>query len=177
MTENVELEPDESASMQEVVIKAKLRDRAEEIIKKILFVIRKRCWTPSVLYSCKHTLKLFSWIRTTRNQKMIQVAGLILIKCRCAEIVLHVDRNTNGQIKEEKVAGIKGEAQKVSFTSVLLTATFIYDNLIKAPPVSRIPFVSPLSYSGLLAYKFKTSRLTVPSNLRCTPLLSAKTTE
>ena len=33
VTENVELEPDESSNMQEVVIKAKLRDRAETWFK------------------------------------------------------------------------------------------------------------------------------------------------
>ena len=58
ITENVELEPDESSNMQEVVIKAKLRDRAEEIIKN---VIRNKETVLNAIgdYSCNAYIKAF----------------------------------------------------------------------------------------------------------------------
>lgn len=159
--ENVELEPDESASMEEVIIKAKLRDRAEEIIKN---TIRHKETVLDAIgaYSCNAYIKAFQLDSnyTKKKDDGDTTEKIDYNKMALTEVLLHVDRNTNGQIKEERRAVNKRGSTESLF---YLTATdgdfFIYDNLIKAPPVSRIPFVSPLSYSGLLAYRFKTLKI------------------
>ncbi|MBM3416124.1 MAG: carboxypeptidase-like regulatory domain-containing protein [Bacteroidetes bacterium] len=160
VSENVELEPDESASMQEVIIKAKLRDRAEEIIKN---VIRNKETVLDAIgsYSCNAYIRAFQLDSNHTKKKdgdTTEITGYD--KMAMTEVVLHVDRSASGQIKEERIAVNKrGNSEDLFYLTATDGDFFIYDNLIKAPPVSRIPFVSPLSYSGLLAYRFKTLKI------------------
>lgn len=73
------------------------------------------------------------------------------------EISARVDYEPPSKIKEERT-GISRKGS--SFGLFYLTATdgrfHIYDNLLQVSGVSAIPFVSPVSYSGLIAYKYKT---------------------
>ena len=160
VTENVELEPDESTNMQEVVIKAKLRDRAEEIIRS---VVRNKETVLEAIgdYSCNAYIKAFQLDSTfSKKDAADSTAKTDFNKMGLTEVVLHLDRSSGGQLKEERMAVNKrGQAESLFYLSALDGDFFIYDNLIKAPPVSKIPFVSPLSYSGLLAYRFKTLRI------------------
>lgn len=158
ITENVELESDESAQMQEVVIKAKLRDRAEEIIKN---VIRNKETVLDAIgdFSCNAYIRAFQ-LDSTFTKGKDSAAATDFSKMAMTEVLLHVDRGANGQTKEERLAVNKsGNTESLFYLSSLDGDFFIYDNLIKAPPVSKIPFVSPLSYSGLLAYRFKTLKI------------------
>ncbi len=166
ITENVTLEPDESTSLSEVVIKVKLKDRAEDIIRQ---VIRNKETVLDAIgsYSCNAYIKAFqldsNYTKKKEEGDTTQKEDPMAIgfgRMSLTEILLHVDRNTNGQIKEERRAvNIRGNTDGLFYLSALDGDFFIYDNLIKAPPVSRIPFVSPLSYSGLLAYRFKTLKI------------------
>ena len=161
LSENVELEQDASTSMQEVVIRAKLRDRAEELIRN---VIRNKETVLDAIgdYSCNAYIKAFQ-LDSNYTQKKGEgdSSGRIdYSKMAMTEVALRVDRNTSGQIREERIAVNKrGNAESLFYLSALDGDFFIYDNLIKAPPVSRIPFLSPLSYSGLMAYRFKTVKI------------------
>lgn len=161
ISENVEMEPDVSTSMQEVVIRAKLRDRAEELIRN---VIRNKETVLDAIgdYSCNAYIKAFQ-LDSNYTQKRGEgdsTGKLDYSRMAMTEVALHVDRNTAGQIKEERIAVNKrGNAESLFYLSALEGDFFIYDNLIKAPPVSRIPFLSPLSYSGLMAYRFKTVKI------------------
>ncbi|MFN8289975.1 MAG: DUF5686 and carboxypeptidase regulatory-like domain-containing protein [Chitinophagaceae bacterium] len=159
--ENVTLEPDESSSMQEVVIKAKLRDRADDIIRS---TIRHKETVLDAIgaYSCKAYIKAFQLDSNYSKQKETgdTTVPADFNKMGLTEVLLKVDRNTNGQIREERIGVNKrGSGESLFYLSATDGDFFIYDNLIKAPPVSRIPFVSPLSYSGLLAYRFKTLKI------------------
>ncbi|HUR64800.1 MAG TPA: DUF5686 and carboxypeptidase regulatory-like domain-containing protein [Chitinophagaceae bacterium] len=161
VTENVDLEPEEGTSLGEVIIKAKLRDRAEEIIRN---VIRHKETVLDAIgaYSVNAYIKAFQ-LDSSQVQQVKDGDSVTrddLSKMSLTEIVLHVDRNANGQVKEKRLAvNYRGSADRLYYMSSLDGDFFIYDNLIKAPPVSRIPFVSPLSYSGLLAYRFKTLKI------------------
>ena len=74
-----------------------------------------------------------------------------------AEISIRLDQQTNGQIKEERV-GVKkrGSTESLFYLTTTDGDFNLYNDQIKTPSVSDIPFVSPISYSGLLAYRFKT---------------------
>jgi hypothetical protein len=159
--ENVTLEAEEGASLDEVVIKAKLKDRAEDIIRN---VIRNKETVLDAIgsYSVNAYIKAFqldsNFTKKKEGSDSIEATGFD--KMGLTEVVLRVDRNSNGQIKEERVAVKRmGSGESLFYLSALDGDFFIYDNLIKAPPVSRIPFLSPLSYSGLLAYRFKTLKI------------------
>lgn len=157
---DVELE-EEPAGLSEVVVKAKLKDRAEELVRN---VIRYKETVLDAIgsYSCKAYIKAFQ-LDSNFEKKKEESDSTVKVdysKMAMTEVLLQVDRNKNGQLKEERLAvNYRGSTERLFYLSSLDGDFFIYDNLIKAPPVSRIPFVSPVSYSGLLAYRFKTLKI------------------
>ena len=162
VTETIELEADESTNLPDVVIKAKLRDRAEEIIRN---VIRKKETILDAIgsYSANAYIKAFQ-LDSGFTKKRKENDSLVINdygSMSLTEISLHFDRNSSGQVKEERI-GVNKRGSSTESLFYLTTTDgdfYLYDNLIHAPPVSKIPFVSPLSYSGLLAYRFKTLRI------------------
>lgn len=168
VNENIELETDEGSNLDEVIIKAKTRDRAEEIIRNvvknkesILDAIGNHSYTAYI-----RAFQLDSgYIKKKKDDdddkeskddnKYGNYEGMSL-----TEISLHLDKNTQGQIREERLGVTRrGNPQSIFYQSVTEGDFYIYNNLINTPPVSKIPFVSPLSYSGLVAYKFKTIKI------------------
>ncbi len=158
--ESLELETDDESHLEEVVLKVKMRDRAEEIIRN---VVRYKETILDAIgpYSYSAYIKAFQMdsILTKKKRENEKdslekenYAGMSL-----TEVSLKVDRNDNGQLKEEKLGIVRrGSTERLFYLSALEGDFYLYNNLINTPPVSKIPFVSPLSYSGLLAYKFKT---------------------
>jgi len=162
IVENIELEPDESANLAEVVIKTKLRDRADDIIRS---VIRKK---ESILdaigsYSANAYIKAFQLDSGFTKKKRSNETDSIsddFGSMSLTEVSLRFDRNSSGQVREERLGVNKrGSTENLFYLTTTDGDFYIYDNLIHAPPVSKIPFVSPLSYSGLLAYRFKTLKI------------------
>ncbi|MCX8019010.1 MAG: DUF5686 and carboxypeptidase regulatory-like domain-containing protein [Chitinophagaceae bacterium] len=159
ITENVVLEPDDKSQLQEVVVKSRLRDRAEDIIRN---TIRHKEYVLDAVgnYSCKAYVKAFMIDSNYSRKEKKDTQSVDYDKMSLTEVVLKIDRSSSGQIREERLAVNKrGKTESLFYLSATDGDFYIYDNLIKAPPVSRIPFVSPLSYSGLLAYRFKTLKI------------------
>jgi hypothetical protein len=77
------------------------------------------------------------------------------------EVSLHLDKSAGGQVREERIGVSKrgGHEESLFYLTTTDGDFYIFNNMIQAPPVSKIPFVSPLSYSGLMAYKFKTIKI------------------
>jgi hypothetical protein len=158
--ESLELETDEESHLEEVVLKVKMRDRAEEIIRN---VVRYKETILDAIgpYSYAAYIKAFQ-MDSVMTKKKTENENDSLIKDNYAgmsmtEVSLKVERNDNGQLKEEKLGIVRrGSTDRLFYLSALEGDFYLYNNLINTPPVSKIPFVSPLSYSGLLAYKFKT---------------------
>lgn len=159
--QNFILDADESKDLAEVVIKGKIKDRAEEIIRN---VIRHKDAIQSApgAYSCN------IYIRATqedsfaiRNKKAKRdtslASGQNLSGMAMAEISLQYDRASAQQVKEKRVGvSRRGNAESLFYLSATEGDFSLYNNLLKLPSVSEIPFISPVSYSGLLAYRFKT---------------------
>lgn len=163
LSETISLEDAESGNLSEVLIKVKARDRAEELIRN---VVRNK---ESILdaigsYSYNAYIRAFQ-MDSVSTKKKTENAGDTIAKenyddMSMTEVSLKVDRGDNGQLKEEKLGIVRrGGTESLFYLSALEGDFYIYNNLINAPPVSKIPFVSPLSYSGLLAYKFKTIKI------------------
>lgn len=159
LLQNITLRDDDvKTTLSEVVVKVKLKDRAEEIMR--LMVEKK----DSVKQGAKnYTYK--AYIKAV--QKDSAVAGkkdttppeptVKLIK----EIYLKVDRDAaTNRIKEERL-GIKtsGEDKALFYTTTTDGDFNFYNNLISIPRLSPTPFVSPISGTGLLSYRFKTIRI------------------
>lgn len=153
------LEEEEAQSLSEVVVRAKVRDRAEEIMRQ---VIRKKdsiraaagfysyqVYIKSVLdgENKKPSLKQSNSPDTEEDRPDLSMA----------EILSRVDVGPHKGMKEERLAVRGNSKTKGMFYLSASEGNFdFYNNLVHIPAISPTPFLSPVSNSGLLAYKFKT---------------------
>ncbi len=159
----VVLDLDKSANLSEVVIKVKSRDRAEEIVRN---VIRRKETIQSAQgsYSCDLYIKASQQdsldVRKKKKEGDLPNPGLAYKGMSLAEIYLRVNKNSQGQVREETM-GIKkiGRVESLFYLSATDGDFNVYNNFIKAPAVSTIPFISPVSFSGLVAYRYKTLKI------------------
>ncbi|HSU29343.1 MAG TPA: DUF5686 and carboxypeptidase regulatory-like domain-containing protein [Chitinophagaceae bacterium] len=162
--QDIIMEENQSVGLAEVIIRTKLRDRSEEYINN---VIRHK---DSLLdASGPYSVKVY--IRATQEDsfhisKKNKEADTTLpwnneelSRMSMAEILLRYDQQSAQKSREERLAVTKrGNVDGLFYLSTTEGDLNIYNNLIKIPGISQVPFVSPVSYSGLLAYRFKTIR-------------------
>jgi hypothetical protein len=171
---NIIMEAEESA-LSEVIVKGKNRDRAEEYIRN---VIRNKDAIENAAgnYSCKVYIKALEEdsMPAKKTKKpvsdsllKIQQANAELNRMAMAEIVLQLDKGAGKNIKEERT-GVKkrGNTQSLFFLSTTEGDFSFYNNIVNIPSVSQTPFLSPLSYSGLLAYRYKIIKTTMVNGKR-----------
>lgn len=160
--QNIILE-EEAQSLGEVVIKAKLKDRAEEVIRNLIRNKDNILAAPGA-YSCKLYIKAIledsgytEKKRRTEREKRMEVQNQ---EMTMAEISLMLDYESEQRIKEERLGVRKtGESKNLFYLSATEGQFNFYNNLVKVPSISPTPFLSPVSYSGLAAYKFKTLKI------------------
>ncbi len=77
-----------------------------------------------------------------------------------AEIQMQLDFQNPNRIKETR-NGVKkrGNPESLFYLTTLDGNFSLYNNLMNVKAVSVTPFLSPISYSGLIAYKYKTVRV------------------
>jgi hypothetical protein len=166
LQQNIIMEAADATSLSEVVVKGKNKDKAEEYIRN---VIRNKDAIENAAgtYSCRVYIKALQQdsMAFKKPKKIIDNDSLLKIKqanaemnrMAMAEIVLQLDRGTGKNSKEERTGVTKrGNTFNLFYLSTTEGDFSFYNNLINIPSISAIPFVSPLSYSGLLAYRFKT---------------------
>ena len=143
---NIILE-EEATSLAEVVVRARARDRAEEIMRQ---VIRKKDSIHSA--AGPHSFKAYTKAVLLDSGSRSAEANLTM-----AEIVSGIDADGKGKIKEQRLA-VRGShnSKRLFYLSVTEGNFSLFNNLISVPALSPTPFVSPVSRSGLLAYQFKT---------------------
>ena len=160
------MEAGDASDLSGVTVKGKFRDKAEEYIRN---VIRSKDAIEAAAgaYSCTIYIKALQEdsMAFKKPKKMVlndsllkaQHARAELNRMAMAEIVLRLDRGSDRHIKEERT-GItkKGNTERLFYLSATQGDFNFYNNLVNIPSVSQTPFLSPLSYSGLLAYRFKT---------------------
>ena len=151
-------EPD---NLGEVVVRVKPRDRAEELVRHL---IREKEMRDLPLFNFSQ--QVYIRAQEIDSSKILQkksdsiakpdpFAGLSL-----TEVFLKVDQGEGARIKEERLAVKQQGSREGLFYLTTTDGRFnLFENLIQAPALSQIPFVSPISHSGLLAYRFKTLRI------------------
>ncbi|HZH38402.1 MAG TPA: DUF5686 and carboxypeptidase regulatory-like domain-containing protein, partial [Flavisolibacter sp.] len=158
LLQNIALVNDEEKNtLSEVVVKVKLKDRAEEIMRKM---VEKKDSVSHVVgsYSYKAYIKAIQKdsLLAAKEDSVLAEPTLVTIK----EIFLQVDRDVSNRIKEQRLGVKTSGAEKVLFYTTTTDGNFnFYDNLIQIPRLSPTPFVSPVSSTGLLSYRFKTIRI------------------
>ncbi len=161
--QNVIMELAASNDLSEVIVRG--RDRAEEFIRQVIRnkeAIEKAAGP----YSCQVYIKALQEDsmpvkkkKTKESDSLFKArqANALLNQMAMAEIVIKLDRGSGKNSKEERTGVTKrGNTESLFFLSVTEGDFSFYNNLVTVPSVSQTPFLSPLSYSGLLAYRFKT---------------------
>ena len=164
--QNFILADDETKNLSEVVIRAKMKDRAEEIIRHVIEnkeAIQSAAGAFSVNIYIKAIQHDSLQVKGNKQKKEISAVpdpNADISKMAMAEISLKLDLASPQQFKEERIGVTKrGNADNLFYLSATEGDFNLYNNLIKAPSVSQIPLISPISYSGLMAYRFKTIKM------------------
>jgi Family of unknown function (DUF5686)/CarboxypepD_reg-like domain len=158
--QDILLEVNDTASLEEFVVKVKYRDRAEEFVRKVI-QNKESHQSAAGAYSCKAYIKGSQMDSVDSKKKKENEADSVATEdysgMGLSEIVLHLDKSANGEIKEERLGVKKQGNTDYLFYQTTTDGDFnIYNNQLKAPAISRMTFLSPVSYSGLVAYKYKT---------------------
>lgn len=164
---------EDKAQLEDVTIKVKYKDAATEVIKN---VIRRKDSLMSVTgaWSGKVYIKAVQQDSSSRKQRPKakddtaatnanrDIAGMAM-----TEVALKLDYVSEQKLKEERL-GIKKNGNDEHLFYVSTTEGFFnfYNNLIKVPGLSTTQFLSPISFSGLMAYKFKTLKVEKRGNYK-----------
>ncbi|MBE7170679.1 MAG: carboxypeptidase-like regulatory domain-containing protein [Williamsia sp.] len=161
-TQNVILEREDPKSLSEITVKARTKDRAEEVIRRVIDH-KEEIMQAAGPYSVKMYIKGVQYdsgmVASRKKSKAdtVRRGDEDLSRMAMAEISLKLDIGTGQQYREERL-GVKknGNAQSLFYLSATEGNFSFYNNLVKVPAISTIPFLSPVSYSGLIAYKYRT---------------------
>jgi hypothetical protein len=161
--QNIILETDEAKNLSEVIVRGKMKDRSEEIIRNVI-KNKDNLSAAAGPYSCNVYIKATQEDSSQRKIKTkkkpadslkinlnADLAGMSM-----AEISLRYDHENDNRVKEERT-GVKkrGNPEALFYLSLTEGDFNLYNNLLKSRVLSQVPFLSPVSYSGLAAYRYK----------------------
>jgi hypothetical protein len=160
--QNIILEIDDSKNLSEVVVKGKIKDRGEEIIRNVIHN-KENVLAASGAYTCTIYIKATQIDSTKRRSKkpipdsiLKKNPNIDLLNMSMAEISLRMDHASDVKLKEERSGVVKrGNPESLFFLSATEGNFNIYNNLLRSNVLSQVPFLSPVSYSGLAAYRYK----------------------
>lgn len=158
--QNIILEED-AQSLDEVIVKTKTRDKAEEIMQNLIrnkdaILSAPGAFSSNVYIKAVQQDSGF-YKKTKGKSKIADNTNSDLSGMAMTEISLKLDYESDNRFKEERIGVLKtGNPQNLFYQSATEGSFNFYYNLLKLPYVSPTPFLSPISYSGLVAYKFKT---------------------
>ncbi|MEP7372095.1 MAG: DUF5686 and carboxypeptidase regulatory-like domain-containing protein [Chitinophagaceae bacterium] len=166
LKQDIIMEEADAANLSEVTVKGRSKDKAEEYIRNVIRN-KEAIENAAGSYSCHVYIRAVqensgAWKKPKNfvgNDSLLKIAqaNAELDRMGMAEIVLQLDHGSAKNIKEERT-GVKkrGNAQSLFFLSTTEGDFNFYNNLVSVPVISQTSFLSPLSYSGLLAYRYKT---------------------
>ncbi|MEO5891796.1 MAG: DUF5686 and carboxypeptidase regulatory-like domain-containing protein [Ferruginibacter sp.] len=159
---NVILEEDRSAMLGDVQIVSTRKDRAEEIVRNVIRN-KEALLDNAKTFSCRIYIKATdenSYV-ASRKKNITDSAQQqkALAAMNMAEVFLEVDHAFPNKIKEERTAvKITGNSESLFYLTTTDGDFNFYKNLVQLPALSAMPMLSPVSNSGLIAYKYKTLR-------------------
>ncbi|RYY13546.1 MAG: carboxypeptidase-like regulatory domain-containing protein, partial [Chitinophagaceae bacterium] len=147
--------------LSEVEVKGVKRDRAEEIIRNVIRN-KEKILAASSSYSAELYIRAIQEndVATKKKKKPVppaDTANRELQRMSMAEVTLKLDYEYPNRIKEIRTGiKVRGNSESLFFLTTTDGDFNFYRNLVKVPALSEMPFLSPISYSGLLGYRFKT---------------------
>lgn len=161
---NVILEQEE-AEFSGVKISVKKIDNSEEVIKNV--INNKYKYLYQAAFSSEAYIKAVESAEIINSKKIAKNDSLKSKSFNIAEINLKVYQSSPNKIKE-----IRNGVKKIGSIEGLFFLTHtdgdfnFYKNLIDVPALSEMPLLSPISNSGLFAYKFKLLQTYTDSNFK-----------
>ncbi len=150
LVQNVIMEP-ENREIKGFTVKGKRVDRSEEIIKKV--IANKHIYGNSVPYTVNAYIKANQQESTKQKKKDTTILSANL---NLAEIYMTLNYSPPQKIKEVRTGvDIRGDKNGLFFLTHTDGEFNWYKNLVEVPALSASPFLSPISNSGLFAYKYK----------------------
>jgi hypothetical protein len=165
--QNIMMEEDGKKGLEDVVIKVKIKDRSEEIIRNVIRT-KEDLAKASGAYSAHLYVRALQEVTGKKEKKdtgFNEPAGIDNLAM--SEVAIKLDYESDNKVKEERT-GIRnyGNTSSLFLPSVAKGNFSLYNNLINLPALSTTTFLSPISYSGLLAYKFKTVKIEKRNGIR-----------
>ncbi|MBP6624559.1 MAG: carboxypeptidase-like regulatory domain-containing protein [Chitinophagaceae bacterium] len=166
---------DNSSGLNEVKVVSFKKDKAEEIIKQVI-QRKEKILSDANSYSTnvyiRATQENEKFINARKLKKLSDSARIALEKSlpqmSMSEVYLQLDYTYPNKIKEKRLGVNKradesvkqsGDDNNLFYLSTTEGDFSLYHNLIRVPALSEIPMLSPISYSGLVAYKYKTKNI------------------
>lgn len=147
-------------TIQEVTISAGRKDQSKDIIRKV--IDHKEALQKDVgSYHFQAYIKAFEKrdsLNTVskKSKKKDTIARASEASSEFAEVFLNVSKAYPDKIKEERTGiNIKGNKYDFYYLSCTEGDYNFYANLIRIPSLSIATFLSPISRSGLIAYRYK----------------------
>ncbi len=174
---NIVLEQNILANEEATVIGQK-KDKSEQLIKKviehkddILAVVKN--YSANVYIRATENNKSIKTLKnnvnfdnnnqsieiSSKKKNVTDTANKDIAAMRMAEIQMILDVELPNHKKETR-NGVKklGNPENLFYLTTTDGDFNLYNNLLRIPAIGEVPFVSPISYSGLIAYKYKTIR-------------------
>jgi hypothetical protein len=155
----------EDAEFSGVKISIKKIDNSEEVIKNV--INHKYKYLYQSPFSSEAYIKAVELNDLSNQKKSQKIDSNNNKSFNIAEIYLKVYLSSPNKIKEIR-NGVKtiGSTEGLFFLSHTDGDFNFYKNLIEVPALSEMPFLSPISNSGLYAYKFKLLQTYTDSNFK-----------
>lgn len=146
-------------TIDEVTVTAKSKDQSKDVIRKV--IAQKEELQKAVgAYSFEAYIKANESRELPKiNPQKVNADSIKILKeafSQFAEVMLKVSKAYPDKIKEERLGlNIKGNKYDFYYLSCTEGDYNFYDNLIRIPSLSAATFLSPISRSGLFAYRYK----------------------
>lgn len=154
--QNIIMEADDKLMGAVEVVGIK-KDRAEEYVRNVI-LNKQSIIDVAGTYSCNIYIKATEENDFVKKKKIKDtlarnpVAGMSM-----TEVYLKLDHAYPGKVKEERTGvKVRGNRDGLFYLTTTDGDFNFYNNLVQLPALAKIPMLSPISYSGLAAYKYKT---------------------
>ncbi|NQW42982.1 MAG: carboxypeptidase-like regulatory domain-containing protein [Bacteroidetes bacterium] len=148
--QNIILE-DNAIELESAKVVNKSKDKSVEIIRKV--IANKQLYGNPDAYTVKAYIKATEEEITPKKKKDTTVT---VPQMNIAEIFMTLNSAPPAKIKEERTGvNIRGEKDGLFYLTHTDGDFNWYRNLIQIPALSESPILSPISNSGIVAYKYK----------------------
>lgn len=135
------------------------KDKAEEYIRNVIRN-KEKILDASHSYSCAVYIKATDendFVKKKKTKDTAAVQKNPVAAMSMTEVYLKLDYTYPNKIKEERTGvKVRGNRDGLFYLTTTDGDFNFYNNLVQLPALAKIPMLSPVSYSGLAAYKYKT---------------------